>query len=196
MFWFYCYPHKSVLLLQYPQKTVIVWIYPQKRVSLKKYPQMSEKGLGLPIYEIKPIFLAFLPIVFPAKSIEISRGEFYLCVFVDRCRKRAQNVRLRVHNGKNGGQGWRCVLGWYSGAFVQCAWREYLLLQICFCQQLQNDECKSMIIIHMPYSARTRMVCIQRVRFPVLHDPSAILFVCEWRTCCRSEIWRIHTSTR
>ena len=29
-------------------------VYPQKRVSLKKYPQMSEKGLGLPIYEIKP----------------------------------------------------------------------------------------------------------------------------------------------
>jgi len=29
--------------------------YPQKRVSLKKYPQMSEKGLWLPIYEIKPL---------------------------------------------------------------------------------------------------------------------------------------------
>jgi len=56
MFWFQCYPHKSVLLLQYPQKTVIVWVYPQKRVSLKKYPHMSEKGLGLPIYEIKPLF--------------------------------------------------------------------------------------------------------------------------------------------
>jgi len=28
--------------------------YPQKQVSLKKYPEMSEKGLGLPIYEIKP----------------------------------------------------------------------------------------------------------------------------------------------
>jgi len=38
--------------LKYPQK--IVWVYPQKWVSSKKYPQMSEKGLGLPISEIKP----------------------------------------------------------------------------------------------------------------------------------------------
>jgi len=44
------------LLLSYPQKTIIVWVYSQKWVSLKKYPQEIEKGLGLPIYEIKPFF--------------------------------------------------------------------------------------------------------------------------------------------
>jgi len=61
------YPQKDVNVLMlpteffffsnYPQKTVIVWVHPQKRVSLKKYPQKTEKGLGLPIYEVKPIYI-------------------------------------------------------------------------------------------------------------------------------------------
>jgi len=40
--------------VSYPHKTVIVWAYPHMWFSLNKYPQKSEKGLGLPIYKIKP----------------------------------------------------------------------------------------------------------------------------------------------
>ena len=56
MLLFLCYPQKSVLSLSCTpwQKSVVVWVYPQKRISLEIYRQKSGKGLGLPMYEMKP----------------------------------------------------------------------------------------------------------------------------------------------
>ena len=75
LFWFQVYQHTILKVTGLPVETCFCFNVTQK------YPQKSEKGLGLPIYEIKPLFFVYMYTYMFIYIIMIFLLFLLLCVF-------------------------------------------------------------------------------------------------------------------